>query len=141
MPESESRIRTVKVRVPSAQVKTIVGSDVTIVPAPGAGKCIVPLRAVLTLDYNTATYVWANADHTLGFNLGGLAFANDAAAQAFIEAASRYSAVLNPTANQAVLTENTALLLQAGGTGEPGTGDSDVIVEVDYKIVDTTDPV
>lgn len=137
---AEQKIHTARVRVPSASVKAIVATDVTIVPAPGAGKCIVPLRAVLTLDYNSATYVWANSDHTLGFNLGGMAAANDAGAQALIEASSRKSVVWQPAA-QADLTENTALLLQAGGTGEPGTGDSDLIVEVDYKIVDTTDPV
>lgn len=133
----EKVLRSTTVRVTSAQIKALVATDVTIVPAPGAGKAIVPVRAILTLDYASATYAWANSDHTLGFNIGGIAAANDAGAQALIEATERTSVSWGPAA-VATLAENTALLLQAGGTGEPTTGDSDLLVEVLYYVCDVT---
>lgn len=135
--DKEKFLKSRTVIVTPAQIKAIVATDVELIPAPGAGKCIVPVRAVLTLDYNSATYAWANSDHTLGFNLGGIAAANDAGAQALIEASSRLSVAWQAAA-QATLAEDTALLLQAGGTGEPTTGDSNLIVEVFYYVCDVT---
>ena len=135
--DKEKVLKSRTVVVTPAQVKALVATDVELVEAPGAGKAIVPVRAILTLDYNSAAYTWANSDHTLGFNLGGIAAANDAGAQALIEAAERKSVTWGPTA-QADLTENTALKLQAGGTGEPAAGDSNLIVEVFYYVCDVT---
>lgn len=137
MDYKEKFLRSTTVVVTPAQIKAIVATDVTIVPAPGAGKCIVPVRAILTLDFVSAAYAWANSDHTLGFNIGGIAAANDAGAQALIEASSRLSVAWQAAA-QATLAENTALLLQAGGTGEPTTGDSNLVVEVLYYVCDVT---
>lgn len=133
----EKFLKSKTIVVTPAQIKAIVATDVTLIAAPGAGKVIVPVRAILTLDYNSAAYAWANSDHTLGFNLGGIAAANDAGAQALIEASARTTVVWNAAA-QATLTENTALLLQAGGTGEPTTGDSNLLVEVFYYELDVT---
>lgn len=133
----EKVLKSSTIVVTPAQIKAIVASDVTLIPAPGAGKAIVPVRAVLTLDFATIAYVWANADHTLGFNLGGIAAANDAGAQALIEAVARKSVAWSAGA-VADLTENTALLLQAGGTGEPTAGDSNLLVEVFYYELDVT---
>ena len=135
--DKEKALKSRTIVVTSAQIKAIVATDVTLIPAPGAGKAIVPVAAVLTLDYASATYAWANSDHTLGFNIGGIAAANDAGAQALIEATSRKSVLWN-AATQADLTENTALLLQGGGTGEPTTGDSNLLVEVFYYVCDVT---
>lgn len=135
--DKEKILKSRTIVVTPAQIKAIVASDVTLLPAPGAGKAIVPVRAILTLDFASAAYAWANTDHTLGFNLGGIAAANDAGAQALIEASSRLSVAWQAAA-QATLSENTALLLQAGGTGEPTTGDSNLLVEVFYYVVDVT---
>lgn len=133
----EKVLRSTTVVVTPAQIAALVATDVTLIAAPGAGKAIVPVYAVLTLDFASIAYTWANSDHTLGFNLGGIAAANDAGAQALIEASSRLS-VLWSAALQATLAENTALLLQAGGTGEPASGDSNLIIEVFYYVVDVT---
>lgn len=135
--DKEKILKSRTIVVTPAQIKAIVASDVTLLPAPGAGKAIVPVRAILTLVFASAAYAWANTDHTLGFNLGGIAAANDAGAQALIEASSRLSVAWQAAA-QATLSENTALLLQAGGTGEPTTGDSNLLVEVFYYVVDVT---
>lgn len=135
--DKEKFLKSRTVVVTPAQLKAIVATDVQLIEAPGAGKVIVPVRAVLTLDFNSAAYAWANTDHTLGFNLGGIAAANDAGAQALVEASSRTTVAWQAGA-QATLTENTALLLQAGGTGEPTTGDSNLLVEVFYYVCDVT---
>jgi hypothetical protein len=135
--DKEKILKSRTIIVTPAELKAIVATDKTLIEAPGAGKCIVPVRAVLTLDFVTTAYAWANTDHTLGFNLGGIAAANDAGAQALVEAASRLSVAWQAAA-QATLSENTALLLQAGGTGEPTLGDSNLLVEVFYYVVDVT---
>ena len=135
--DKEKFLKSRTITVTSAQIKAIVATDVTLIEAPGAGKAIVPVYAILTNKFNTTAYAWANTDHTLGFNLGGIAAANDAGAQALVEAASRLS-VLWSAAAQATLAENTALLLQAGGTGEPTTGDGTIEIEVFYYVADVT---
>ncbi len=135
--DKEKVLHSRTVTVTPAELKAIVATDKTLIDAPGAGKAIVPVRAVLTLDFDSVAYTWANSDHTLGFNLGGIAAANDAGAQALVEAASRKSVTWGPSA-QADLTENTALLLQAAGTGEPAAGDSNLLVEIFYYICDVT---
>lgn len=132
--DKELKLNFKEVRVPSASVKALVATDYEIVAAPGLGKVIVLVAAVLTLDYATATYAWANTDHNI--TVGGATFANDAGAQALIEASARYSVRIAPTAAQTVLTENQALSLGASGTGEPTTGDSDLVVRVLYAVVD-----
>lgn len=133
----EKVLRSTTVVVTPAQIKALVATDVTLVEAPGAGKAIVPVRAILTLDFNSAAYAWANSDHTLGLSHGGIAAANDAGAQALIEATERTTVAWNAAA-VATLAENTALKLTAGGTGEPTTGDSNLLVEVFYYVCDVT---
>ncbi len=126
-----------EVVVPSASVKTIVATDYDIVEAPGAGYAHIVLFASLTLDFNTTAYTWANTDH--GITLGTTVTDSDAEAQALIESVDRHSVVLRPAVDSAELVENTAIKLGASGTGEPATGDSDLIVRVVYATVDMTE--
>lgn len=134
MSERQLAVHYKQVRITSAQLKAIVATDVELVAAPGAGKVIVPLWAILTMDYGTATYAWANSDH--GITVGDMAMDNDAAAQALIEATSDFSVRLTPLAGDTVLTANSALKLTASGTGEPTTGDGTLVVKVAYHILD-----
>lgn len=134
--DKEKVLKSRTVVVTPAQVKAIVATDVELVPAPGAGKALIVDHVVATLDFNSAAYTWANSDHTL--NVGEAAMDNDAEAQALIEAAARYTTVIRPPAGSTPVTENTAIKLQAGGTGEPATGDSNLILEVVYREVDVT---
>lgn len=126
-----------EVVVPSASVKTIVATDYEIVEAPGAGKAHIVLFASLTLDFNTTAYTWANTDHSI--TLGPTVTDSDAETQALIESADRHSVVMRPAVDSAELAENGAINLGATGTGEPATGDSDLIVRVVYATVDLTE--
>ena len=137
---SELKLIRTQVRVPSASVKALVATDYELVAAPGAGKVIVPHFAVVTLDFNTTAYAWANSDH--GITIGEMAFDSDAEAQALIESADRMSVVLRPPAGSAAeAAENTALKLAASGTGEPATGDSDLIIDLQYSVHDVSEGV
>lgn len=132
----ELRVIREQIRVPSASVKTLVATDVTLVAAPGAGKVIVPHMAIMTLDFNSVAYIWANTDH--GIVVGGMAMDSDAESQALIEASARASVVVRPVAGSTPLSENAALVLAASGTGEPGTGNSDLVIDILYSVHDVT---
>lgn len=129
-----------EVELTSAQIKTLVATDVDLVAAPGTGKAIELISAVLTLLPPVGTshvaYTWANTDHNI--TVGNATFANDAAAQALIEAAARYSAVIRPSATEGALTENAALKIGASGTGEPATGNGTLKVRVAYRVWNVT---
>lgn len=138
MPDiSERRIHYVEKELTSAQVKTLVATDVEVVPAPGAGKVAVMLWAALTLKFATTAYAWANTDH--GIAIGGAVTDSDAEAQALIESADRHTIVLRPAVDSAEAVENTAIALSASGTGEPATGDSTLVVRCAYVVLDVSE--
>lgn len=134
--DKELKLKFREVVVTPAQVKALVATDVEIVEAPGAGKQHIVLFASITLDFNTTAYAWANSDHSL--TLSGAVTDSDAEAQALIESADRHSIVLRPAVDSAELGENGAIVLGATGTGEPATGDSNLIVRVLYTTIDVT---
>jgi len=131
----EKVIHYKEVVVTSAQIKALVATDVDLVAAPGAGKAIELISVILTMvpaATSPVAYTWANTDHNI--TVGSATFANDAAAQALIEAAARYSAVIRPSATEGALTENAALKIGASGTGEPATGNGTLKVRVAYRV-------
>lgn len=135
----EQKIVTAVVTVPSASIKAIVATDYELVPAPGAGKVLVPLYAIATMRAGSTPYTWANTDHSL--TIGGMVSDSDAEAQAVIEAAAntRVSTVFRPAAGTTPPTENQAIKLEAAGTGEPAAGNGDLVIRVMYTEIDVTD--
>lgn len=136
---TERVIHYKEVEVTSAQIKTLVATDVDLVAAPGAGKAIELISAILTMvpaATSPVAYTWANTDHNI--TVGNATFVNDAAAQALIEASTsgRYSAVIRPSATEGALTENAALKIGASGTGEPAAGNGTLKVRVAYRVWD-----
>jgi hypothetical protein len=124
------------VRIPSATVKALNGAPYTLVAAPGAGKVIEFMKAIMTLEFNTTAYAVPNTDHALA--IGGATFDNDTELQALLESSSRATVALRAPAGSTPLTENAALTLSLTGTGQAATGDSDLIVEVIYQTHDIT---
>lgn len=135
--DTELKLKFRQKRVPSAQVKTLVATDVEIVEAPGVGKQHIVLFASVTLDFNSVAYAWANTDHAI--TLAGMSTDSDAEAQALVESVDRHSIILRPAVDSAEVGENAAIALGASGTGEPATGNSDLLVRVLYATVDVTE--
>lgn len=129
------------VTVPNASVLTLNATPVVIIPAPGAGKIIVVNRMVVSKAAGVAFAVGAGEDLQLQYTTSTDAclpavdadgFADSTAAEIrlsrYLEAAV---AALDLTANANDSVELTLLV------GEWITGDSDLIVDVDYEIFDT----
>lgn len=134
---SEHVIHFIENELTSAQIKTLVATDVDLIPAPGAGKVIVPLFHTLTLKFNSVAYAWANTDHSI--TIGGAVTDSDAEAQALIESVDNHTIVLRPAVDSAELATNTAVAIGATGTGEPATGDSTLLVKSAYYIIDVSE--
>lgn len=131
--------RSVDVTVSSAELLALNATPKTIVAAPGSGLAIVPIAALLFLDYGTAAYAGIAAGEDLAFK-----YTNAAGTQIFtVEAtgfldatadAIRYadagSSLLTPTANAAVVLHML--------TGEIITGDSPLKIRFFYRVVPTT---
>lgn len=131
--------QSVDVTVSSAEILALNATPKTIVAAPGAGLAIIPIGAVLFLDYNSAAYAGIAAGEDLAFK-----YTNAAGTQIFtVEAtgfldatadAVRYAdaglTLLTPTANAAVVLHML--------TGEIITGNSPLIIRFFYRVVPTT---
>ena len=135
----ESVMRSVDVTVSSAQMLALNATPQTIVAAPGSGKAIIPIAALLFLDYGTAAYAGIAAGEDLAFKYTNAAGTQIFSVEAtgFLDAtadALRYadagSSLLTPTANAAVVLHML--------TGEITTGDSPLKIRFYYRVVPTT---
>jgi|SRR5688572_26959401 len=68
---SGATIKVAKVTLTNAQILALATTDVTIIAAPGAGKAIIPLRALVTSDI-AEVYSGIDNDCTIGFTPAGL---------------------------------------------------------------------
>lgn len=134
-----SVMQTVDVTVSSAELLALNATPKTIVAAPGAGLCIIPIFAHLFLDYNSAAYAGIAAGEDLAFKYTNAAGTQIFAVEAtgFLDAtadALRYadagSSLLTPTANAAVVLHML--------TGEITTGNSPLIIRFAYRVLPTT---
>jgi hypothetical protein len=122
------------VELTTAQVKALFATPATLVAAPGAGKVLDLLSAVLFLDYAAATY---DTQGVLTIQTGttGTAQSDAIAAAAFLfKAADQYTGVQVLSAERTI-DANESLVLSCG-TANPATGDSPVTVKVSYRILD-----
>lgn len=118
----------------TAQVKLLNGTPKTIVAAPGAGFAIEALSMVCDMTFVSAAYV-TNTALSLAADTATIAQMNDTAI--LLSTGSRITTGIKLEATgttAAQVIENKALQLKEL-SGNPATGDSNVIVTITYKII------
>ena len=126
-----SSVKQVKVSLSSAQILTLGSVPVTLVPAQGAGKVIIPVSVVLDYNFvtsgystNTNVFIASASSPTSITRTGVLAFVGDACT---------FDTPINSGASNA-LTGNESLQISTGA-GDPTGGDSTLDVYVNYIVV------
>jgi len=137
---NESLIQSVEVSLTSAQVLLLYSAPQQVVPAPGVGKVIEFISAVLILDYGTATYDTNGVCNFRYTNGSGTVVSDSVAANAFLHQADDaivcVQAGIAGDADEIELTANAALMFSVD-TGEVATGDSPVRMKVTYRVHET----
>lgn len=120
--------------IPTASVLTLNATPLTIVAAPGAGKYIEVISASTSITFVSAAYA---TNTTLQLISEGATIAQMQDTSALVSTVSKITIFQHPTgatAGQTQVLANTALQVKVG-TGNPTTGDSNIIVKVAYRIV------
>lgn len=131
--DQELNLKYREVEITSAQLKTLAATDVELVEAPGAGYAHVPVMAVLTNKYGTATYAVANTDHAAVIT--GLPALTDAEYQTLMESTDQITFAIHGEGTSAEIVENAAIKISDPGTGELATGDGSLIVRIVYATI------
>lgn len=135
----EQILKYVDVTVPTAEVLTLNATPKSIVPTPGAGQAVVPIGAMLFLDFATTAYdtIAAGEDLVFRYTDGSGTAALTVEATGFMDAsadATRWApasaSLLTPTADAAMVLHMSA--------GEISTGDSDLKIRFYYRVIPTT---
>lgn len=127
------------VTVSSAEMLTLRATPKQLVPAPGAGKILMLDSAWLQLDFNTSAYTESTDNMAIKYtDASGVTVSIEIEATGFVDAtvdtSVRALPVLNATvANSAA--ENQALVLNNIGDGEYASGDSPVLVNIYYRVI------
>lgn len=125
---------SVDVTISSAEMLALFTTEKVLVPAPGAGKCILVESVYSTIDYNSAAYAIATSD-TMNIKYSGGASLCQLT-EAYLEASAdarqaqrALTTVVTPLANTAITAKIS--------TTNPTTGNSEVKIRVYYRIVDS----
>lgn len=123
-----------QVELTSAEILALYTTPKELVEAPGAGKVLEFLSAVLFLDYGTATYA-TYGDLTVNLHTTGTALSDTVAAADLVQQTADAYRVMQVLSADVALKANEALELRCG-TGNPVTGDSTIKVLIRYCIHD-----
>lgn len=138
-------VRQMDVTITSAELLALFATPKTLVAAPGAGKAIIFLGAVLTKAAGTA-YAGIAATEEIGFNYTNAAGLQAGLCEAtgFLDQATAQVRYVNPKTGAiaaATVSDITpvanAALVAALVVGEIITGDSDLKVRVFYRVIPT----
>ena len=136
-----SGMRSVDVQLTNAQLMALLGTDITLVAAPGANRAIVVHAIYMFFDVTTTAYTLGSAALAVGYGgdgadiaaiteAGFLDTATDAGRWYQIGAAAATPAIITPVANQTVVMRATV----ADMTG--GNAANTLSVRVYYSVVD-----
>ncbi len=122
-------IKVAEVTIPTAEVLTLNGTPVVVVPAPGVGRANIVLLAAASVAFVSAAYA-TNTSLTIGHAGVGITITGILAATSskIAAGAGTFAAVATTAAQNAAITVSVA-------SGNPATGDSPVTVTVLYTTV------
>lgn len=124
------------ITITTAQVLALNTTPITLVTSPGSGKAIVPVFALLFLDFNSVAYdgIASGEDLALRYTNGSGEIAGQVEATGFLEASAdahrvaQFSGLAVPTANADLVLHMT--------TGNIATGNSPLKIKLFYRTVD-----
>ena len=125
----------VAISIPTAQVLTLNSVPVLAIPAPGANKVIKVESWTAKITYNSAAYA-TNVTLQLLFTGSGSPVASEAT---FLTRTANGTVNMPLKTNAGISTTqllaNTALYINVA-TGDPTAGNSDIVLYIDYSILD-----
>lgn len=127
----QSMMRYADVTISSAEVLALRTTPKTLVAAPGAGFCIVPLAVYATIDFNSIAY--DNGTDTLDILYSG-GSAIISFATTLIEASADIQNYMEKSEATFVPLDNTALVARCS-SADPTAGNSVIKIRVYYRIV------
>lgn len=125
----------IKVRVTSAQLLALNATPKELVPAPGAGKHLEFLGAMIHKPAGTA-YAGIAAGENMAIkytNGSGAQVCTDVESDGFLDAATAQTRIARPIVTEYTPAANAALVLQLL-SGEITTGTSDLYVTTRYRV-------
>lgn len=137
-PDGEGVERYAEVTITTGQLLALRATPKTLVAAPGAGKILEFVSAVLILDYNTVAYTETADNFQVKYVDGsGVAASQtiettgwiDQVADTITNALPKINVIGTPAQ-----LSNTALVLHNTGDGEIEAGNSPVLVKVIYRV-------
>lgn len=129
---STAPIRYKTIKITSAEALLLYSAPKELVAAPGAGRVIEFVSAVLHLDYGTLTYA-ANGTLTVRTASSDSVLSGILAAAEFMHATADKVATMVPKSTGIGLDINKAIELYMP-SGEVNTGDSTITVVVGYRV-------
>lgn len=133
-----STIQYAEVSIAAAAVATLRATPVSLVAAPGAGKVIEFISAILILDYTAPGYTETDDNLAVKYTNGsGVAVSETIEMTGFIDLTAD-AMIQTQAIKDALLTANAALVLHNTGSGEFGnSGGSALRVKVAYRVHST----
>lgn len=125
-------IRYKTIKITSAELLALNATPKELVAAPGAGRAIELVSAVLHLDYGTATYT-GNGTLTIRTASSDSVLSGTLAAAEFLHSTADKVAVMIPVSTGIGLDINEAIELFEPG-GECTVGDSPITIVVGYRV-------
>ena len=132
----ENRVQYATIEVPSTEILALFATPKELVAAPGVGKVLEFLSAVLVLDFNSAAYATNGILSVRETNAAGTAHSATALLAAFLAQTADTILPVQPLATGLALAENTPMVLSAAAA-ETATGDSPMTVKVAYRVHNT----
>lgn len=129
------RVYEKEISISSAEIKLLVSAPKQLVEAPGAGRVIELMSAVLFLDYNSATYD-TNTSLTIQTITGNTALSGAVTAANFLHKTEDTYTIMQVLSTAAGIVTNVNDGIELVAIGIPATGNSPMKIKVMYRIHD-----